>query len=51
VETELPQGEPGRIVTVLNSETQPVKRRSYVNGQLAANGREQNTAKAVHWRN
>ena len=51
LETELSQGEHGRVVTVLHSETQPLKHGSYMNGQLAADGREQNTAKAVHWRN
>ena len=51
LETELPQREPGKIVTILHAETQPVKRGSYVNGQLAADGMEQNTAIAVRWRN
>jgi len=51
LETQLPQGESGKIVTILHAETQPVKRGSYVNGELAADGRGQNTAKAVRWRN
>jgi hypothetical protein len=51
LETGLPQGEPGNIDTVLYSEPQLVKRGSYVDGQLAADERAQNTAEVVHWNN
>ena len=51
LETELPQGIPGEIVTVRLSVTQTVKYGSYLNGQLAANGREHNTAKVMRWSN
>ena len=51
LETELPQGEPGIIDTVLYSEPQLRKRGSCMNGQLAADEREQNTARVVHWNN
>ena len=50
LETELPQGESGKIVIVLHAESQPVKHGSYANGQLATDGREQNTVNAVRWR-
>jgi hypothetical protein len=43
--------EPGKIIAVLHAETQPAKHGSYTNGQLAADGKEQNTARAVHWKN
>jgi hypothetical protein len=49
LETELPQGEPGDIDTVLYLEPQLVKHGSYVSGQLAAEEREQNTMKVMHW--
>ena len=43
--------EPGKIIAVLHAETQPAKHGSYMNGKLAADGREQNTVKAVRCRN
>ena len=51
LEIELPREEPGKIIVVLHAETQPAKRGSYMNGELAADGKEQNTARAVCWKN
>ena len=42
---------PGDIDTVLYSEPQLVKCGSSMHGQLAAEEREQNTAKVMHWSN
>jgi len=51
MDTEFPQGEPGKIIAVLHAETQPAKHGTYTNGRLAADGKKQNTARAVRRKN